>query len=84
MDRPRDPLQPPSSEPSQCRRLRFKQMFLDIEPDPDLPPMDDGFVWCTHTMNCLGPDGVVADKATCQSGRGCFESLSAPGRSEES
>jgi hypothetical protein len=56
-----------------CRRLRSKQMYMQIEPDPDLPPTDDGFVWCTHTMNCLGPDGKVADRETCLAGRGCFE-----------
>lgn len=56
-----------------CRRLRWKRMYMNIEPDPDLPPVDDGFVWCTHSMNCLGPDGKVADKETCVAGRRCFE-----------
>ena len=59
-----------------CRRLRSKGMFLDIERGPEdewLPSMSDGFVWCTHTQNCLGPDGRVADRDTCRSGRDCFE-----------
>jgi hypothetical protein len=57
-----------------CRRLRSKGMFIDAEPDPNIPGTSDGFYWCTHTMNCLGPDGKVADKQQCKSGRGCFES----------
>ena len=59
-----------------CRRLRAKAMFLDVEAGPEqewLPSMSDGFVWCTHTQNCLGPDGKVADADTCVPGRGCYE-----------
>lgn len=56
-----------------CRRLHWKQMFIDSERDPKIPSMADGFVWCTHTMNCLGPDGVVAGRDSCRSGRRCFE-----------
>jgi hypothetical protein len=56
-----------------CRRLRWKGQFVEMNHDPAMPSMDDGFVWCTHTHNCLGPDAVVADKETCQPGRLCFE-----------
>jgi hypothetical protein len=56
-----------------CRRLRSKGMFIDAEPDPKIPGTSDGFYWCTHTMNCLGPDGKVATKDQCKAGRGCFE-----------
>lgn len=59
-----------------CRRLRSKGMFLEIEPsaaDPQVPSMSDGFVWCTHTQNCLGPDGRVADAFACMPGRACWE-----------
>jgi hypothetical protein len=57
-----------------CKRLRTKGMFIDAEPEPSVPNMSDGFCWCTHTMNCLGPDGKVATKEICRNGRGCFES----------
>ena len=57
----------------QCRSLRSKGMFIEVEPDPTVPSMSDGFVWCSHTMNCLGPDGQVADQETCSPGRSCFE-----------
>ncbi|MGH9340074.1 MAG: hypothetical protein ACRD1R_10925 [Acidobacteriota bacterium] len=60
---------------SQCRRLRSKGMFIDAAPDPTVPSMSDGFFWCTHTMNCLGPDGKVATVESCKSGRRCFEAL---------
>ena len=58
-----------------CRRLRSKGMFLEVEPDPTVPNPSDGFFWCTHTMNCLGPDGDVAEEDRCRAGRGCYERL---------
>ena len=58
-----------------CRRLRTKWMFMDWEDDPSVPDTHDGFYWCTHTMNCLGPDGEVADEERCRRGRTCFERL---------
>jgi hypothetical protein len=57
-----------------CKRLRSKGMYIESEPDPTVPQTSDGFYWCTHTMNCLGPDGKVAGKERCTPGRGCFES----------
>ncbi len=56
-----------------CRRLRWRAMYLDQQPEPGLPIIDDGFHWCTHSMNCLGPDGAVADRDSCRSDRRCFE-----------
>ena len=80
-DRDRFPQPAPEPRPGQelrsgavCRRLRWKSMFMDVEPDDIIPSMIDGFVWCEHSQNCLGPDGGVAEPETCQPGRGCFES----------
>jgi hypothetical protein len=59
-----------------CRRLRSKGMYIEVErfADDDLvPSMSDGFVWCTHTQNCLGPDGKVAEVESCVPGRVCWE-----------
>lgn len=56
-----------------CRRLRWKGMFIDAEPDPTVPNPSDGLFWCTHTMNCLGPDGSVASPPSCAPSRACFE-----------
>ena len=56
-----------------CRKLRTKAMFIDADPDPDVPDTADGMFWCTHTRNCLGPDGQVASEMECQEGRACFE-----------
>lgn len=58
-----------------CRRLRWKGMFIDVAPDPTIPNTSDGFFWCTHTMNCLGPDGKVAERDSCREGRRCYEAL---------
>ncbi|HXO21874.1 MAG TPA: hypothetical protein VOA87_18320 [Thermoanaerobaculia bacterium] len=58
-----------------CCYLRWKGMFIDAEPDPSIPHTQDGFFWCSHTMNCLGPDGRVADDGSCRQDRTCFEKL---------
>ena len=71
--------EPGTVAPELCRRLRWKTMFMALAPpDPDVPfdpqhEIDDGFVWCTHSMNCLGPDGAVASRGACREGRSCFE-----------
>ena len=56
-----------------CKRLRSKGMFIDAPADPNVPASGDGFCWCMHTMNCLGPDGRVADAVRCGPGRTCYE-----------
>lgn len=60
-----------------CHRLRSKAMYMDVEYDPSVPGgiPGDGYFWCTHTQNCLGPDGRVADRERCVegAGRACFE-----------
>ena len=61
------------AEEPRCRRLRSKAMYIDAEPDEAVPDTGDGFCWCTHTMNCLGPDGQVADSRSCRPGRECYE-----------
>ena len=58
-----------------CSRLRSKGMYIDAAPDPSVPKTSDGFFWCTHTMNCLGPDGNVADRESCRPGRSCYQEL---------
>jgi hypothetical protein len=59
---------------SLCRRLRAKSMFVEVEePDPSVEGTYEGLVWCSHTQNCLGPDGQVADGDSCKPGRGCYE-----------
>ncbi len=63
----------PAQTVGTCRWLRWKTMCLDAQPDPLVPSMVDGFVWCVHTMNCLGPDGEVAAHEDCTAQRGCHE-----------
>jgi hypothetical protein len=48
-------------------------MFVETEPDPSVPGTSDGMFWCTHTMNCLGPDGRTAVPQRCTAERDCFE-----------
>ncbi len=56
-----------------CKRLRNKQMYMDIVPDPTVPDTNDGFHWCFHTQNCLGPDGELAEPENCLNHRPCYE-----------
>lgn len=58
-----------------CRHLRWKGLFVGGERDPAVPNPSDGFCWCVHTQNCLGPDGAVADRESCGPARSCFVSL---------
>ena len=50
-------------------------MFVQAEPDPNIPSMSSGIFWCVHTFNCLGPDGQVAEPGACKPGRGCYDPL---------
>jgi hypothetical protein len=58
-----------------CSRLRWKGMYVDVEPDPSIPNPKDGFFWCSLTMTCLGPDNRVCDDGSCGESRPCFEPL---------
>ena len=58
-----------------CRSLRCKEMFIDTGREFDLSNSGSGIYWCSHTQNCLGPDGQVADTENCKAGRSCYESL---------
>jgi hypothetical protein len=71
-----DVLQPaPNVRLGLCRRLHWKALFTDVPPDEhgETGLYDDGCVWCTRTMTCLGPDAKAASKGECRAGRGCFE-----------
>ena len=59
----------------ECRWLKTKRMYMDWEEDPEVPGTFDGFYWCVHTMQCLGPDGEIAVPEHCRNDRGCFERL---------
>jgi hypothetical protein len=56
-----------------CRRLRWKEMFVDADASFHPSLSGSGIYWCNHTQNCLGPDGEVAEAETCRPGRSCFE-----------
>jgi len=59
--------------PESCRRLRWKGMFVDAEPDPTVPSPGDGFCWCSLTAGLLGPDGRPAERDACDGRRSCYE-----------
>ncbi len=58
-----------------CGSLRCKEMFVDDDPLLSLRTSASGIYWCSHTQNCLGPDGQVADPENCKPGRSCYERL---------
>lgn len=57
-----------TNRPTLCSQLRWKGMYIWAEKDPTVGPTSDGFFWCTHTQNCLGPDGNLAEPSKCDSG----------------
>ncbi|HLY63738.1 MAG TPA: hypothetical protein VKV95_23605 [Terriglobia bacterium] len=58
-----------------CRRLRCKEMFIDIGVEFKMAETGSGIYWCSHTQNVLGPDGQVAEPSGCKSERECFEGV---------
>ena len=58
-----------------CRRLRCKEMFIDTGAEFRMAETGSGIYWCSHTQNCLGPDGQIAEPTGCQGGRECYEAL---------
>jgi hypothetical protein len=61
------------NHPSLCPNLRWKGMFVQVEPDPTVPPANSGHFWCVYTHKCLGPDGGVAEPGNCSSpDRACY------------
>jgi hypothetical protein len=61
------------NHPELCPHLRWKSMFVQVEPDPTVPPSNSGYFWCVYTGNCLGPDRNVAEPGNCNSAdRACY------------
>lgn len=59
--------------PTLCHCLRWKGQFVWADHDPSVPPAGDANYWCVFTQTCLGPDGQLAEPATCGStDRGCY------------
>jgi hypothetical protein len=66
----------PIAEAAACRFLRSKEMYIHVaEPDWHLSHSHSGIFWCTHTQNCLGPDGQTAEPTTCLTGRTCYQAV---------
>ncbi len=58
-----------------CANLRWKGMFVEAPWDPTIQRSNDRAFWCQHTLNCLGPDGRIADEYECSAGRTCYQAL---------
>jgi hypothetical protein len=66
--------------PNLCPALRWKGQFIAAEPDPTVPPCNDGLFWCLHSQTCIGPDGELAEPRNCSSKtRSCHETGKATG-----
>jgi len=63
------------SQEDYCQRLRCKEMFVDMGEPFHLKDSGSGIYWCSHTQNCLGPDGQVVHVEECKPGRSCYEAL---------
>ena len=64
-----------TDRPELCSCLRWKSQFILADPDPTVPPSNEGLFWCGHTQTCIGPDGHLAEPGNCSSpDRGCHSS----------
>lgn len=54
-----------TNRPNLCSYMRWKGMFIWAERDATVGPTSDGFFWCQHTQNCLGPDGQLVEPSRC-------------------
>jgi hypothetical protein len=70
-----DPINLPGVLHAHCGSLRCKEMFTAEDPMLALSTSGSGIFWCTHTQNCLGPDGEVAEPGSCKPGRSCYQTL---------
>lgn len=61
-------------EDERCEFLRWKGLFVDGSPEPNLAS-GDGLFWCVKTQNCLGPDGMLVDDHECSAARTCYRQL---------
>jgi hypothetical protein len=51
-------------------------MYLQVDQlDWKIEGSHSGIYWCIHTQNCVGRDGQVAEPASCQPGRTCYEAV---------
>ena len=64
-----------TNRPNLCACLRWKGMYIWAEPDPTVGHAGDTAFWCSHTQNCLGPDGKAVDEYECNPARGCYKPL---------
>lgn len=61
-----------TERPGLCSALHWKRQYIWSEPDPTVPPSNDGLFWCGLTQTCIGPDGKLAEPGNCcSSDRGC-------------
>jgi hypothetical protein len=61
------------NHPDLCPCLKWKGLFIQVEPDPSAQYVSDGSFWCVYTQNCLGPDGGLAEPGECSSAdRACW------------
>lgn len=71
--RPLDEPDAPRGKP--CAHLRSKGMYVTGQLDPAEVGHSDGYCWCNQTQQQIGPDRELVDRAACQEGRGCFETI---------
>ena len=58
-----------------CVNLRWKGLYIGVDPDPSVGQGGDRHFWCQHTYICLGPDGKGVEEEDCNPSRSCYEAL---------
>ena len=64
----------PRLDEDRCENLRWKGLFIDAAPNPDIPEGEPAY-WCLTTQICLGPDGEAVGVEGCTPQRKCYKAL---------
>jgi hypothetical protein len=51
-----------TNHPDLCPSLRWKRIYLNVEPDPTVPPCNDGNFWCVHTRTASSRSPAIAGR----------------------
>ena len=70
-----DELKVINSDHPLCRHLLSKGMYINLDLPADQHVAGDGYLWCQKTMEAMGPDSDMVERARCIPGRTCYENM---------
>lgn len=60
-------------QPTRCRHLQTKGMYINCDLAPEEAIVGDGYVWCGMTAGMFGPDSGMCTPEECvRTDRDCY------------